>query len=154
MKRASLNLCISVMAVFLSFFPFVQTASSAIIHVKTDGSDAGSGASWSSAKQTVSAAIEAAGEGDEIWVAQGTYAEHIQNKATGDEPAVNGLYTAVLPARKPNATSAISMPMKPSWTAPIAASSSPSATWPTTALAWTALRSGPATASTAAASKL
>ena len=69
-----------------------RTASAATVYVKTDGNDANSGNSWASAKKTVQAAVNAAGEGDEIWVAAGTYAEHIKNKTTGpsgSEVAVN-----------------------------------------------------------------
>jgi len=56
------------------------SASAAVIRVRPDGDDANSGASWALAKMTVQAAIDAAAEGDEIWVAAGTYAGHIKNK--------------------------------------------------------------------------
>jgi hypothetical protein len=55
-------------------------ADSAIIRVKPGGNDTLSGDSWANAKKTVRAAITAANQGDEIWVAAGTYAEHIKNK--------------------------------------------------------------------------
>lgn len=48
--------------------------------MKPDGNDANSGTSWALAKKTIQAAINAAGEGDEIWVAAGTYEEHLKNK--------------------------------------------------------------------------
>jgi hypothetical protein len=67
-------------------------ASAATIYVKTSGNDAGLGNSWASAKKTVQAAVNAASEGDEIWVAAGTYAEHVKNKTagpSGSEVAVN-----------------------------------------------------------------
>jgi hypothetical protein len=59
---------------------FQTAAYSAIIRVKPGGNDAYSGADWSQAKKTVQAAINAANEGDEIWVAAGTYAERIHNR--------------------------------------------------------------------------
>ncbi len=51
--------------------PFVPT----IIRVSTSGNDANNGSSWSSAKRSVQAAVDAASEagGGEVWVAAGTY---------------------------------------------------------------------------------
>ncbi len=43
----------------------------------TGGSDANSGASWAQAKATINAAINEATDGDQIWVAAGTYQEYI-----------------------------------------------------------------------------
>ena len=60
------------------------TASAAVIRVSPDGDDANSGASWALAKKTVQAAIDAASEGDEIWVATGIYPEHIKNKVLNE----------------------------------------------------------------------
>ena len=54
-------------------------------YVKTTGNDANPGTSWVTAKKTVQAAINAASQGDEIWVAAGTYPEHIQNRKTGPQ---------------------------------------------------------------------
>ncbi|MDO8586908.1 MAG: hypothetical protein Q7T82_07690, partial [Armatimonadota bacterium] len=51
-----------------------------ILHVKADGSDSADGLSWTTAKQTVSAALTDAVGGDEIWVASAEYAERITLK--------------------------------------------------------------------------
>jgi hypothetical protein len=61
-------------------FAMAAAAHSATIHVKPDGNDANSGASWDQAKQTIGAAIQAGNLNDEIWVAAGTYNERIRNK--------------------------------------------------------------------------
>jgi hypothetical protein len=79
-------LILALIIVFQTFF--CPAGRAAVFRVKPDGNDANSGASWALAKQTVSAAIQAATEGDEIWVAQGTYPEHIHNKVVA-ELAVN-----------------------------------------------------------------
>jgi hypothetical protein len=72
---------------------FCQTiAFATTIHVKTDGNDANSGADWSNAKRTVSAAITAASQGDQIWVAAGTYPESIANKLSGQTAIDVALY--------------------------------------------------------------
>ncbi|HEY3411911.1 MAG TPA: right-handed parallel beta-helix repeat-containing protein [Armatimonadota bacterium] len=50
----------------------------AIVRVSAAGSDSADGSSWSLAKRSVQAAIEAAAvAGGEVWVAAGTYPEHI-----------------------------------------------------------------------------
>jgi parallel beta-helix repeat protein len=75
---------------------FLQTlAYSAIICVKPDGNDANSGATWALAKQTVQAAVNAANQGDEIWVAAGTYPEHIKNKTVGPSGSEVAVDTAL-----------------------------------------------------------
>ena len=58
----------------------LSTTSAAVLFVRTNGNDALPGRSWAEAKRTVSAAIEAAVGGDEIWVARGSYAEHLTLK--------------------------------------------------------------------------
>ncbi|MGB9623939.1 MAG: right-handed parallel beta-helix repeat-containing protein [Phycisphaerae bacterium] len=47
----------------------------AILRVSPDGNDANDGFTWPTAKQTIQAALDAAREGDQIWVAAGTYVE-------------------------------------------------------------------------------
>ncbi len=69
------------------------TTHAAVLHVSPGGSDSNSGLDWAHAKQTVGAAIAAAAEGDEIWVAAGTYRERIRNRIGIGGVAVNvGLY--------------------------------------------------------------
>jgi hypothetical protein len=67
-------------------------AHGAVLHVKTDGDDARSGADWESAKRTVSGAVAAASSGDEIWVAAGFYYEHVHNRIAGDVAVDVALY--------------------------------------------------------------
>lgn len=55
-------------------------AQAAVYYVRTNGNDALPGISWAEAKRTVAAAIGGASGGDEIWVARGTYAEHVTLK--------------------------------------------------------------------------
>jgi len=59
--------------IFIGVLLLETTAFGAIIRVKPDGNDANSGGSWPLAKKTVSAAIAAANQNDEIWVAAGVY---------------------------------------------------------------------------------
>jgi Right handed beta helix region len=98
MKNRS-SILVSALIITLVFI-FAATASAAVIRVKPDGDDAHSGASWALAKKTVQAAIDAANEGDEIWVATGIYPEHIKNKvlneATDPVPINVALYGGFL----------------------------------------------------------
>ena len=69
----------------LAFFLIQTMAFAATLYVKTDGgNDLNPGTSWAGAKKTVQAAINAANALDEIWVAAGTYNEHIVNKQVGN----------------------------------------------------------------------
>jgi parallel beta-helix repeat protein len=58
----------------------------AVIRVKPGGSDGASGSSWAAAKATIGNAIGAAwtAGGGEVWVMQGTYAEHLELSAWVD----------------------------------------------------------------------
>jgi hypothetical protein len=68
-------------------------AGAAVLHVSPGGSDGNSGLDWANAKKTVGAAIAVAAEGDEIWVAAGTYHERIRNRTGTGGVAINvGLY--------------------------------------------------------------
>src|SRR5512138_1481672 len=67
-------------------------ALAAVIHVKPTGSDGNSGLDWDHAKATVTAAIQTAAAGDEIWVAAGTYNERIRNKVSGELSVDVALY--------------------------------------------------------------
>ena len=57
-----------------------MNAQATIYYVKTPGAggaDGHSGLAWNQAKATVSSAISTAGDGDQVWVAEGVYPEHI-----------------------------------------------------------------------------
>lgn len=56
----------------------------AIFHVKTNGNDALSGATWELAKQTVAAGLAGATTNDEVWVAAGRYLERITMPSGAD----------------------------------------------------------------------
>lgn len=80
-------------AVFLTVLSIASaTASAAILHVKPGGSDLYPGTSWALAKATVQAAIDTGSEGDEIWVAAGTYNEHLANRVVGGVAVNVALY--------------------------------------------------------------
>jgi hypothetical protein len=64
----------------------------AVLFVRTNGNDGLSGTSWTDAKRTVAATIGASNAGDEIWVAQGTYAGHLTLKP---DVALYGGFTGV-----------------------------------------------------------
>jgi hypothetical protein len=51
------------------------TTPSNVIFVAVSGNDANDGSSWLKAKKTISAAVESATEGKQIWVSAGTYEE-------------------------------------------------------------------------------
>ena len=64
------------------FFPVIAfwvimsaSAFAARYYVKPTGSDSNTGDSWASAFKTIVKATEKAQKGDEVWVAEGTYAE-------------------------------------------------------------------------------
>ncbi|MEQ1743809.1 MAG: choice-of-anchor Q domain-containing protein [Saprospiraceae bacterium] len=60
-------------ATLLFLAAFTAQTSAAIWYVNPNGSDANTGDSWGAAFQNVQTAISASTDGDEIWVAEGTY---------------------------------------------------------------------------------
>jgi len=69
-KRYSKNiLCI------IYFLLLFSTASARNLYVSTTGSNAKDGLSWTNSKQTLAQAVGIATEGDQIWVAAGTYSQ-------------------------------------------------------------------------------
>ena len=63
---------LAILAAFL-FAMCIAPAYCSVIYVKTAGVDTNNGVSWATAKKTVQAAITLGVNGDEIWVASGTY---------------------------------------------------------------------------------
>ncbi len=53
------------------------SASAAVLYVRVAGSDQNDGASWQTARRTITGALSTASEGDRIWIAAGTYTERI-----------------------------------------------------------------------------
>ncbi len=68
---------VCILTILTVTFLLTTTAFARILYVTPQGNDANSGLSWTEAKRTVSAAIDAASSGDEIWVAAGTYYENL-----------------------------------------------------------------------------
>ncbi len=73
----------SVLCSFLTFFILGGFASGAVLYVKPGGNNSNPGTSWALAKSSVQAAIDVASPGDQVWVAAGTYNEHIVNREVG-----------------------------------------------------------------------
>jgi hypothetical protein len=80
-----ISLCASVL------FAWSGPLSAATWYVKPGGNDAATGADWTSAKASIGAAIQVAGDGDEIWVAAGRYVELVRIKAPGAEQPVRNV---------------------------------------------------------------
>ena len=58
-----------------------SSAEAKVVYVAKTGNDANDGLSWAAAKLTVTAGLNTAVAGDEVWTAAGTYAERITLKA-------------------------------------------------------------------------
>lgn len=61
--------------------PAISSAAVIYVDQARPGAVEGDGSSWSDAFKTVTGALDAAGAGDEIWIARGTYLERITLKA-------------------------------------------------------------------------
>lgn len=79
------------LAAFTLFFAVSAAATAGVIYVNTAATGANDGSSWADAYTTVPPALSAAGSGDEIWVAAGTY----KPTATADRTISFALKNAV-----------------------------------------------------------
>ena len=66
-----------VVAFLIGLSGFAIVAEGKVVYVAKTGSDANDGLSWSTAKVTVQAGLNAAAAKDQVWVAAGTYVERI-----------------------------------------------------------------------------
>ncbi len=72
---------IVIAGVLFCFYAFsTQIASAGILHVRPDATGDASGSDWENASTSISAALEVASYGDEIWVAAGTYQDNVELK--------------------------------------------------------------------------
>jgi hypothetical protein len=78
--RSALRRCRWPSAVLAAFLFLIPATHAADFYVSTNGNDTLAGNSWPSAKRTLGAAIAAASGPADIWVARGTYPEHITLK--------------------------------------------------------------------------
>lgn len=65
----------------ISLLASLCSAQAAVYHVRTNGIDTASGASWADAQSRINNALASATAGDSIWVAAGTYFERLVLKA-------------------------------------------------------------------------
>ena len=89
------------------YFLLVLSVSADVIYVDIDNlATPGNGSSWQSAMASIQEGINGASYGDEIWVAEGTYAETITMKSGvsvfgsfmgGETAAEARKYSAILP---------------------------------------------------------
>ena len=82
--------CLSIFTIVLLFMDCPAGAD--VIRVKPSGNNTNDGSSWTLAKKTVQAAIDAGESEDEIWVAAGIYNERIANKKVGESAVDIALY--------------------------------------------------------------
>ncbi|HOW73872.1 MAG TPA: right-handed parallel beta-helix repeat-containing protein [Phycisphaerae bacterium] len=78
LRSSCVKASVWVVAAFLGVCP---ASGQRVLYVATTGDDAGDGLSWATAKRTVQAGLDAAVDGDQVWVAAGTYVECITLKA-------------------------------------------------------------------------
>ena len=72
-------------------------------HVATNGNDAADGTTWATAKLTIQAAVDAAGDGDTVWASNGVY-------ATGGGRVVVGTWPNRVAIDKPVAVRSVDGP--------------------------------------------
>ena len=71
---------VAVFAFFCLFLPF-SAFGARIWHVDAAVAASGNGLTWPTAKKAIQEAVDAASGGDQIWVAEGIYYEHVMLKS-------------------------------------------------------------------------
>ncbi len=72
----------SIQWMFVALWSAASLHAAAVHYVTMEGNEANSGASWAAAKRSIAATLAIAQSGDEVWVAQGIYREHLQLRGT------------------------------------------------------------------------
>src|SRR3989304_2906804 len=81
MMRRHLTSYIVISALVIAALAAGRSAEGGTVYVSASGDDVNDGSSWAAAKRTVQAGLNAAVDGDQVWVAAGTYVERITLKA-------------------------------------------------------------------------